>query len=126
MRKLSREVSAGTTRTMDKVRAGAWATLWTGVLVAAIVLGSRNLQNFDPALVIYTFAIVFATWASSITTASGFASLPPRVLATGMAAFQTTRGAAQFAECCNIGGDCTFLPRISFAAARGCAGRCTN
>ena len=50
------------TRTADRVRAGAWATLWTGVLVAAIVLGSRNLQNFDPALVIYTFAIIFATW----------------------------------------------------------------
>jgi hypothetical protein len=26
------------------------------------VVGSRNLQNFDPALVIYTFAVVFATW----------------------------------------------------------------
>ncbi len=50
------------TRTADKVRAGAWATLWTGVLIAAIVLGSRNLQNFDPALVIYTFAIIFAAW----------------------------------------------------------------
>ena len=32
------------------------------VLIAAIVVGSRNLQNFDPALVIYTFAIIFATW----------------------------------------------------------------
>src|SRR6266536_4682104 len=50
------------TRTADKVRAGAWATLWTLVLIAAIVLGSRNLQNFDAALVIYTFAIIFATW----------------------------------------------------------------
>src|SRR6202140_3982721 len=50
------------TRTADKVRAGAWPTLWTGLLIAAIVLGSRNLQNFDPALVIYTFAIIFATW----------------------------------------------------------------
>jgi NNP family nitrate/nitrite transporter-like MFS transporter len=49
-------------RTADKVRAGAWATLWTGVLVSAIVIGSRNLQNFDPALVIYTFAIIFAMW----------------------------------------------------------------
>ena len=49
-------------RTADKVRAGAWATLWTGVLIATIVLGSRNLQNFDPALVIYTFAIIFAAW----------------------------------------------------------------
>jgi hypothetical protein len=32
------------------------------LLVAAIVVGSRNLQNFDPALVIYTFAVVSATW----------------------------------------------------------------
>jgi NNP family nitrate/nitrite transporter-like MFS transporter len=49
-------------RTADRVRAGAWATLWTALLVAAIVVGSRNLQNFDPALVIYTFAVIFATW----------------------------------------------------------------
>ncbi|HEX6864531.1 MAG TPA: nitrate/nitrite transporter, partial [Thermoanaerobaculia bacterium] len=50
------------TRTADRIRAGAWATFWTAVLVASIVVGSRNLQNFDPALVIYTFATVFATW----------------------------------------------------------------
>jgi NNP family nitrate/nitrite transporter-like MFS transporter len=49
-------------RTADRLRAGAWATLWTVLLVAAIVVGSRNLQNFDPALVIYTFAVVFAAW----------------------------------------------------------------
>jgi NNP family nitrate/nitrite transporter-like MFS transporter len=53
---------ASLTRTADRFRAGAWATLWTGVLVAAIVVGSRNLQNFDPALVVYTFAVVFAAW----------------------------------------------------------------
>jgi NNP family nitrate/nitrite transporter-like MFS transporter len=49
-------------RAADRVRAGVWATLFALVLVAAIVVGSRNLQNFDPALVIYTFAIIFATW----------------------------------------------------------------
>ncbi|MCM2254223.1 MAG: MFS transporter [Vicinamibacteria bacterium] len=49
-------------RTADLLRAGTWATLWTGLLVAAIFVGSRKLQNFDPALVIYTFAVVFATW----------------------------------------------------------------
>jgi MFS transporter, NNP family, nitrate/nitrite transporter len=49
-------------RANDRLRAGAWATLWTSLLVAAIVVGSRNLQNFDPALVIYTFAVIFATW----------------------------------------------------------------
>ena len=46
----------------EQLRAGAWATLWTGLLIAAIVVGSRNLQNFDPSLVIYTFAVIFATW----------------------------------------------------------------
>jgi NNP family nitrate/nitrite transporter-like MFS transporter len=50
------------TRTADRLRAGSWATLWTAVLAASIVVGSRNLQNFDPALVVYTFAVVFATW----------------------------------------------------------------
>ena len=49
-------------RAMTQLRAGAWATVWTALLIAAIVAGSRNLQNFDPALVIYTFAIIFATW----------------------------------------------------------------
>jgi MFS family permease len=50
------------TRTADRLRAGSWATLCTALLVAAIAVGSRNLQNFDPALVIYTFATIFATW----------------------------------------------------------------
>ena len=49
-------------RRAEQLRAGAWATMATGLLVAAIVVGSRNLQNFDPALVIYTFAVIFATW----------------------------------------------------------------
>jgi MFS transporter, NNP family, nitrate/nitrite transporter len=50
------------TQGFEQLRAGAWATLWTGLLIAAIVVGSRNLQNFDPSLVIYTFAVIFATW----------------------------------------------------------------
>jgi len=49
-------------RTADRVRAGAIATFWTAALVAAIVVGSRNLQHFDAALVVYTFAVIFATW----------------------------------------------------------------
>jgi len=51
-----------TSRQSEQLRAGAWATMATALLAAAIVVGSRNLQNFDPALVIYTFAVVFATW----------------------------------------------------------------
>ncbi len=49
-------------RGRQQLRAGAWATLWAGLLIASIVVGSRNLANFDPALVIYTFAVVFAFW----------------------------------------------------------------
>jgi hypothetical protein len=49
-------------RWAEQLRAGAWATMATALLAAAIVVGSRNLQNFDPALVIYTFAVVFALW----------------------------------------------------------------
>jgi MFS transporter, NNP family, nitrate/nitrite transporter len=49
-------------RAAARLRAGSMATLIAGVLVAAIVIGSRKLQNFDPALVIYTFASIFAAW----------------------------------------------------------------
>ncbi len=56
------EASLPRTPGYERVRAGAWATIWTGLLVAAIVVGSRNLENFDPSLVIYTFAVIFATW----------------------------------------------------------------
>jgi MFS transporter, NNP family, nitrate/nitrite transporter len=59
---LKREATLPRTRLFEQLRAGAWATLWTALLVAAIVVGSRNLENFDPALVIYTFAVIFATW----------------------------------------------------------------
>lgn len=50
------------TRAADRLRAGTWATLVTALLVASIVVGSRRLQNFDPALVVYTFAVIFAVW----------------------------------------------------------------
>ena len=49
-------------RAGEGLRAAAWATMWTGILVAAIIVGSRNLENFDAALVIYTFACIFSWW----------------------------------------------------------------
>src|SRR5260370_3838026 len=59
---LEARLSAAAAYRMERVRAGAWATLFTSLLVAAIVVGSRKLQNFDPALALYTFAVIFATW----------------------------------------------------------------
>jgi len=47
---------------VDRIRAGAWASLWTLILAAAIVVGSRNLAHFDAALVGYTFATLFAVF----------------------------------------------------------------
>src|SRR5207245_3899712 len=49
-------------RRVTHLRAGAFATSVTALLGAAIVIGSRNLQNFDAALVIYTFATIFMVW----------------------------------------------------------------
>jgi NNP family nitrate/nitrite transporter-like MFS transporter len=47
---------------VGRLRAAAWAALVTLALCAAIVVGSRNLQYFDAALVGYTFATIFATF----------------------------------------------------------------
>lgn len=47
---------------VTRVAAAAWAALVTLLLCAAIVVGSRTLQNFDAALVGYTFATLFATF----------------------------------------------------------------
>jgi hypothetical protein len=41
----------------------AWGSLFTAILAVLIVAGSRNLQHFDAALVGYTFAVLFATFA---------------------------------------------------------------
>ncbi len=40
---------------------GAWfAAIATAILICAIMVGSRNLQNFDAALVAYLFGATFA------------------------------------------------------------------
>lgn len=46
----------------QRIRSGTWAALWTLLLAAAIIVGSRNLAHFDAALVGYTFATLFATF----------------------------------------------------------------
>ena len=63
----------------DKLRAGGWATMVSALLVAAIVVGSRNLQNFDAALVVYTFAVVFAAWGVAYHYAVWLQRPPTRV-----------------------------------------------
>lgn len=46
----------------EKIKAGITGIVAAGVLAALIVLGSRNLNHFDAALVGYTFATLFAAF----------------------------------------------------------------
>jgi hypothetical protein len=47
----------------ERMVALAWGLLFTAILAVLIVFGSRNLAHFDAALVGYTFATLFATFA---------------------------------------------------------------
>jgi len=64
---------------VDRIRAGAWASLVTLVLAAAIVVGSRRLQHFDAALVAYTFATLFAAFGISYRYAMWIERPPTRL-----------------------------------------------
>jgi hypothetical protein len=64
---------------LERVRASAWATLVTAALAAAIVVGSRNLQHFDAALVGYTFATLFAAFGISYRYAMWLHRPPTRM-----------------------------------------------
>ena len=50
----------------EKRVAGGWALLFTSILAALIVYGSRRLDHFDAALVGYTFGTLFATFATIV------------------------------------------------------------
>jgi NNP family nitrate/nitrite transporter-like MFS transporter len=64
---------------LERVRAGAWAALVTATLAALVVVGSRNLQHFDAALVGYTFATLFATFGISYRYAMWLNRPPTRM-----------------------------------------------
>lgn len=47
----------------ERVIAALWGSAFTAILGVLIVLGSRTLAHFDAALVGYTFAVLFSTFA---------------------------------------------------------------
>ncbi len=63
----------------DVVRAVVWATTFSIVLAALIVIGSRNLAHFDAALVGYTFATLFATFGITYRYAMWLRRPPTRM-----------------------------------------------
>jgi NNP family nitrate/nitrite transporter-like MFS transporter len=75
----TRGLPMATRQALERVRAGAWATLVMAGLAAAIVVGSRNLQHFDAALVGYTFATLFAAFGISYRYAMWLNRPPTRM-----------------------------------------------
>ena len=63
----------------DVTKALGWACLVTGILTVMIVVGSRRLTRFDPALVAYTFASLFAVFGITARYA-GWLQRPPTAL----------------------------------------------
>ncbi len=75
----TRSLPVAARQALERVRAGAWATLVTAALAAAIVVGSRRLQHFDAALVGYTFATLFAAFGISYRYAMWLTRPPTRM-----------------------------------------------
>jgi MFS family permease len=75
----TRSLPASARQTLERVRAAAWGALVTAGLAAAIVVGSRNLQHFDAALVGYTFATLFAAFGISYRYAMWLHRPPTRM-----------------------------------------------
>ena len=63
----------------ERLKAGAWGGLVAALLAALIVLGSRNLQHFDAALVGYTFATLFAAFGITYRYAMWLQRPPTRM-----------------------------------------------
>jgi hypothetical protein len=61
------------------MRAGGWGALFTGLLALLIVVGSRNLDHFDAALVGYTFATLFAAFGITYRYAMWLQRPPTRM-----------------------------------------------
>jgi nitrate/nitrite transporter NarK len=64
---------------LERIKSGAWAALVMACLASAIVVGSRNLQHFDAALVGYTFATLFAAFGISYRYAMWLHRPPTRM-----------------------------------------------
>ena len=96
--------------------------------MAAIVVGSRNLQNFDAALVIYTFAVVFATWGVAYHYAVWLQKPPTRVF--WRRGWQLVRergaGAQRDRACGGLAGTHLLAQTLHPPSARCCAGGCTS
>src|SRR5690349_20437955 len=63
----------------EKASSAVWGFIVTGILAGLIVLGSRNLNHFDAALLGYTFATLFATFGITYRYAMWLQRPPTRM-----------------------------------------------
>lgn len=63
----------------EKVRAAGWGLLFTALLSLLVIVGSRNLDHFDAALVGYTFATLFAAFGITYRYAMWLQRPPTRM-----------------------------------------------
>ena len=63
----------------EKIKAGVSGVISTVILAGLIVVGSRNLNHFDAALVGYTFATLFATFGITYRYAMWLQRPPTRM-----------------------------------------------
>src|SRR4029079_944816 len=75
----AQSLPAAARQALERIRAGAWASLGMATVGAAIVGRSRNLQHFDAALVGYTFATLFAAFGISYRYAMWLQRPPTRM-----------------------------------------------
>jgi hypothetical protein len=76
----------------NKLIAATWGLIATTILAVLIVLGSRNLNHFDAALVGYTFATLFATFGITYRYAMWLRRPPTRLYwRRGWSVFLTPR-----------------------------------
>jgi hypothetical protein len=64
---------------LDKLTSATWGLMAAAVLAGLIVLGSRNLNHFDAALVGYTFATLFAAFGITYRYAMWLRRPPTRM-----------------------------------------------
>src|SRR4051794_17389254 len=76
----------------DTLVASAWGIATAAILAVLVVLGSRSLNHFDAALVGYTFATLFATFAITYRYAMWLRRPPTRMYwRRGWSVFLTPR-----------------------------------
>lgn len=83
----------------DMLHALAWATAVTLITAALVVIGSRNLDHFDAALVAYTFSVLFAAFGITYRYAM-WLRRPPTAMywRRGLQSLRKRRGARNLAR----------------------------